>query len=89
MLKESLIESKIEIFEVKTKNLVFSDDKNRILPIGNLEKLSKDYPGLKYILENDTVNLSKKDGKTIVVIPGKELELPSENFHIDEQLELF
>lgn len=86
---ENLRESKIETYEVKTKNLVFSDDRDRILPVGNVKKLSEDFPGLKYILENDTVRLLKKDNKTFVSVDGKELPLPDKNFHIDEQLELF
>ena len=82
-------ESRLDVYEVKTSNLVFSDDKDRILPIGNLKKMAEEFPGLKYILENDTVSIVKKDGKTLVLVNGKELDLPEKGFHIDEQLELF
>ena len=82
-------ESRLDVYEVKTSNLVFSDDKDRILPIGNLKKMAEEFPGLKYILENDIVSIVKKDGKTFVLVDGKELDLPERGFHIDEQLELF
>lgn len=81
--------SRFEPFEVKTKNLVFTDDKDRILPIGNVKKLSKDNIALDYILKHDTVKLLKDGDRLFVVTVDGDLELPSENFHVDEQLELF
>jgi len=88
-----LLEKEVEILEereVKTSELIFQDEKGKVLPQGNLAVLAKHSNGLKYLLEHETAILAKTDeGLFVLDKKGNKLTLPKDNFYVVEQLSLF